>query len=61
MISGKIRKSRKVRTDPMSCHVANIEAWSKREIVTERSVQFSNVEKLAVADGSAVVASGSSG
>ena len=45
----------------MICYVADIEAWSKQEVVTERSVQLMNVEKMAVADGSAVVASDSSG
>ena len=30
----------------MLCYVADIEAWSKQEIVTERSVQFMNVEKI---------------
>ena len=30
----------------MLCHVADIEAWSKQEVVTERSVQLMNVEKI---------------
>ena len=43
----------------MLCYVADIEAWSKQEVITKRSVQLMNVEKMAVADGSAVVASDS--
>ena len=45
----------------MLCYVADIEAWSKQGVVTERSVQLVEVKKMAVADGSAVVASDSSG